>query len=62
MVEGTTDPPVWFITGCLSGFGWSLSPQHLLHWFPVVATARDPKKLGSLIAGMKTRRKCSLWM
>ena len=54
MVEGTTDPPVWFITGC---FGWEFVRAALAHGFRVVATARDPKKLGSLIAGHEDKAK-----
>ena len=33
MAEGTTDPPVWFITGCLSGFGREFVRAALAHWF-----------------------------
>jgi len=57
MAESATDPPVWFITGCSSGFGREFVRAALAHGFRVVATARDPKKLGSLIAGHEDKAK-----
>jgi NAD(P)-dependent dehydrogenase (short-subunit alcohol dehydrogenase family) len=57
MRSNTTDSPVWFITGCSSGFGREFVRAALAHGFRVVATARDPKKLGDLIAGRKDKAK-----
>jgi NAD(P)-dependent dehydrogenase (short-subunit alcohol dehydrogenase family) len=51
MPKTTTDSPVWFITGCSSGFGRAFARAALAHGFRVVATARDPKKLEDLTAG-----------
>jgi NAD(P)-dependent dehydrogenase (short-subunit alcohol dehydrogenase family) len=47
--------PVWFITGCSTGFGRELARGALAHGFCVVATARDPSKLTDLIAGHKDK-------
>ena len=44
------DSPVWFITGCSSGFGWEFVRAALAHGFRVAATAREPQKLDALIA------------
>jgi NADP-dependent 3-hydroxy acid dehydrogenase YdfG len=40
--------PVWFITGCSTGFGHEIAKQALGRGFRVVATARKPKELKSL--------------
>ena len=40
-----TEPPVWFITGCSSGFGRELAKQAIEHGYRTVVTARDPSKL-----------------
>ena len=42
-----TEPPVWFITGCSTGFGLELAKQCIEHGFRTVMTARDPSKLES---------------
>jgi NAD(P)-dependent dehydrogenase (short-subunit alcohol dehydrogenase family) len=39
------DPPVWFITGCSSGFGLELAKQAIEHGYRTVMTARDPSRL-----------------
>jgi NAD(P)-dependent dehydrogenase (short-subunit alcohol dehydrogenase family) len=39
MAESTTDPAVWFITGCSTGFGREFVRAALAHGFRVVATA-----------------------
>jgi NAD(P)-dependent dehydrogenase (short-subunit alcohol dehydrogenase family) len=39
------EPPVWFITGCSTGFGLELAKQTIEHGFRTVVTARDPSKL-----------------
>lgn len=41
-------PNVWLITGCSSGFGYEIAAAALEHGDKVVATARDPSKLGDL--------------
>jgi NAD(P)-dependent dehydrogenase (short-subunit alcohol dehydrogenase family) len=38
-------PPVWFITGCSTGFGLELAKQAIEHGYRTVMTARDPSKL-----------------
>lgn len=40
-----TEPPVWFITGCSTGFGLELAKQTIQHGYRTVMTARDPSKL-----------------
>ena len=37
----TIDKPVWFITGCSTGFGHELAKQLLEHDYKVVITARN---------------------
>jgi NAD(P)-dependent dehydrogenase (short-subunit alcohol dehydrogenase family) len=38
-------PPVWFITGCSTGFGLELARQAIDRGFRTVMTARNPKPL-----------------
>jgi NAD(P)-dependent dehydrogenase (short-subunit alcohol dehydrogenase family) len=38
-------PPVWFITGCSTGFGLELARQSIEQGFRTVLTARDPAPL-----------------
>lgn len=40
-----TQAPVWFITGCSTGFGLELARQAIEHGWRTVMTARDPSKL-----------------
>ena len=40
-----TEPPVWFITGCSTGFGMELAKQAIDHGYRTIMTARDPDKL-----------------
>ena len=40
----------WFITGASSGFGHAFASYALEKGYNVVATARNPSKLGSLVA------------
>jgi NAD(P)-dependent dehydrogenase (short-subunit alcohol dehydrogenase family) len=40
-----TEPPVWFITGCSTGFGLELTRQAIERGYRVVVTARDPAPL-----------------
>jgi NAD(P)-dependent dehydrogenase (short-subunit alcohol dehydrogenase family) len=39
------EPPVWFITGCSTGFGLELAKQTIERGWRTVMTARDPAKL-----------------
>jgi NAD(P)-dependent dehydrogenase (short-subunit alcohol dehydrogenase family) len=43
--------PVWFITGCSTGFGRELATEVLTRGWRVVATARNPDQLRDLAAG-----------
>ena len=49
------DPPVWFITGCSTGFGRALAKRALECGFRVVVTARDPQKIQDIAAGHTDR-------
>ncbi len=42
--------PVWFITGCSTGFGRELSKILLSEGYSVAVTARDPAKIADLVA------------
>ena len=46
-----TEKPVWFITGCSTGFGRELAVLLLEQGYRVVATARDVSKLADLVEG-----------
>jgi NAD(P)-dependent dehydrogenase (short-subunit alcohol dehydrogenase family) len=43
--------PVWFITGCSTGFGRELAKLLLERGYRVVATARDKAKVEDIVAG-----------
>ena len=43
--------PVWFITGCSSGFGRELTKLVLARGWRAVVTARDPRQVEALVAG-----------
>jgi len=45
-----TAMPVWFITGCSTGFGHELATQALAHGFRTVVTARKPEQIKALAA------------
>lgn len=45
------ESPVWFITGCSTGFGHELVKLLLSQGYRVAATARDPAKLAELVKG-----------
>ncbi len=47
--------PVWFITGCSTGFGYELAKLVLARGWRLVATARDASKLNELVAGAGDR-------
>jgi len=48
-----TEPPVWFITGCSTGFGLELAKQAIESGYRTVLTARDPSKLEGYCASNK---------
>ncbi len=50
----TTEKPVWFITGCSTGFGRDLVILLLRQGYRVVATARDLSKIAGLVEGHET--------
>ncbi|MFZ4929070.1 oxidoreductase [Chryseobacterium sp. Mn2064] len=43
--------PVWFITGCSTGFGRELAKQLFEKGYNVIVTARNTTKLSDLVAG-----------
>jgi NAD(P)-dependent dehydrogenase (short-subunit alcohol dehydrogenase family) len=43
--------PVWFVTGCSTGFGRELSKVLIARGYRVVATARDPQKIADIVVG-----------
>jgi NAD(P)-dependent dehydrogenase (short-subunit alcohol dehydrogenase family) len=45
------DKPVWFITGCSTGFGRALARYTLERGYRVVVTARRPAEIADLAAG-----------
>ena len=47
--------PVWFITGCSTGFGREIARLILERGWRVVATARKPEQLEDLVAGHEDR-------
>ena len=49
MVSANT--PVWFISGCSTGFGRELAQQTIARGFKTVVTARDPAKVQDLVSG-----------
>jgi NAD(P)-dependent dehydrogenase (short-subunit alcohol dehydrogenase family) len=46
----STHAKVWFVTGTSSGFGRSIAEEIIARGDRLVATARDPKVLGDLVA------------
>jgi NAD(P)-dependent dehydrogenase (short-subunit alcohol dehydrogenase family) len=55
MAKSDDNSPVWFITGCSSGFGREYARAALEHGFRVVATARNERKLDDLMVGHEER-------
>jgi NAD(P)-dependent dehydrogenase (short-subunit alcohol dehydrogenase family) len=45
------EKPVWFITGCSTGFGRELARHTLSLGYPTVVTARNPAQVADLVAG-----------
>jgi NAD(P)-dependent dehydrogenase (short-subunit alcohol dehydrogenase family) len=50
----TNTRPVWFVTGCSTGFGYELARQLIARGDRAVVTARDKTKLADLVAGHET--------
>ena len=50
-----TGTPVWFITGCSTGFGRELAKLTLARGWPTVVTARDVAKVQDLVQGHDDR-------
>lgn len=48
------EPPVWFITGCSTGFGLELAKQAIDRGYRTVVTARDTAKLPARAASEHT--------
>jgi NAD(P)-dependent dehydrogenase (short-subunit alcohol dehydrogenase family) len=48
---GSDHIPVWFITGCSSGFGRALATLVLARGWRAAVTARDPSRIDGLVAG-----------
>jgi len=51
----SSDTPVWFITGCSSGFGREIARQVLDRGWRVVVTARDRDRVADLAEGAEHR-------
>jgi len=49
-----TEPPVWLITGCSTGFGREIARLAIEHGFHTVITARDPASLQDFAAAENT--------
>jgi NAD(P)-dependent dehydrogenase (short-subunit alcohol dehydrogenase family) len=47
--------PVWFITGCSTGFGRELARAVVARGFRAVVSARDPKPVADIVAGHEDR-------
>ncbi|HYN79838.1 MAG TPA: oxidoreductase [Lamprocystis sp. (in: g-proteobacteria)] len=47
----TSEKPVWFITGCSTGFGRELARHTLGLGYPTVVTARHPAQVEEIVAG-----------
>lgn len=54
-MASTKDEPVWFITGCSSGFGRELGKAVIARGWNAVLTARNPASLDELIADVSGR-------
>ena len=53
MTSPTT--PIWFITGCSTGFGRELARQVLARGWRAVVTARDKSRVADLLQGAEDR-------
>ena len=50
-MANTNGKPVWFITGCSTGFGRELAKHTLELGYPTVVTARKPEQVQDLVKG-----------
>jgi NAD(P)-dependent dehydrogenase (short-subunit alcohol dehydrogenase family) len=50
-----SNKPVWFITGCSTGFGRELAKHTLSLGYPTVVTARKVEQVADLVAGHEAR-------
>ena len=50
MASRPQDPPVWFITGCSTGFGHALAERVLAHGYRCVVTARNLSQIEPIVA------------
>lgn len=50
-MPASADKPVWFITGCSTGFGRELARHTLDLGYRTVVTARDPAQVADLVDG-----------
>ncbi len=50
-----TEAPVWFITGCSTGFGRDLAQQVLARGWRAIVTARDKARVADLLHGAGDR-------
>ncbi|MEX5500905.1 oxidoreductase [Pseudomonas syringae] len=53
MASESTNTPVWFITGCSTGFGRELAKLVIARGWRLVATARDKSRVADLAEGAK---------
>lgn len=51
VIMASANTPVWFISGCSTGFGRELAQQAIARGFKTVVTARDASKVQDLVAG-----------
>jgi len=50
-----SDTPVWFITGCSTGFGHDLAKLVIARGWKAIVTARDASRVADLVAGADDR-------
>ncbi|RON57505.1 oxidoreductase [Pseudomonas frederiksbergensis] len=50
-MTASTTKPVWFITGCSTGFGRQLALHTLSLGYPTVVTARNPAQVEDIVKG-----------
>ena len=54
-MSSSSSTPVWFITGCSTGFGRELAQQVLAHGWRAVVTARDAGSVADIVAAAPDR-------
>ena len=54
-MSSSSSTPVWFITGCSTGFGRELARQVLAHGWRAVVTARDAGSVADIVAAAPDR-------